>query len=70
MYGGEDYVLLFTAPPEVMTNAMATVSTACIIGEIITGIPGQVTVVDAHGNAVSRKGSGWDHFANAKPAAS
>ena len=70
LYGGEDYVLLFTAPPEVMTNAMAAVATACIIGEIIAGTPGQVTVVDAQGNALSRKGSGWDHFANAEPAAS
>ena len=70
LYGGEDYVLLFTAPPEVMTNAMAAVQSACIIGEIIDGTPGQVTVVDAHGNALSRKGSGWDHFANAEPAAS
>jgi thiamine-monophosphate kinase len=63
LYGGEDYVLVFTAPPDVMALAIDKVPTAKVIGEISAGTPGDVVVRDSAGNVISRDGSGWDHFA-------
>ena len=63
LYGGEDYVLLFTAPPGVMTAAIDRLpDSAAIIGQIVDGKPGAVTVLDADGNPRVRGGAGWDHF--------
>ena len=63
LYGGEDYVLLFTAPPEIMEAAIeALPDSAAVIGEITDGNPGTVTVLDADGNPRLRSGAGWDHF--------
>ena len=63
LYGGEDYVLLFTAPPEVMNAVIDRLpDSAAIIGEITDESPGTVTVLDADGNPRVRGGAGWDHF--------
>lgn len=63
LYGGEDYVLLFTAPPEVMTAVIGRLpESAAIIGEITDGEAGAVTVLNADGNLRLRGGAGWDHF--------
>ena len=63
LYGGEDYVLLFTAPPEVMTATIGRLpDAAAIVGQIVDGKPGAVTVLDAEGNPRVRGGTGWDHF--------
>ena len=63
--GGEDYELLFTAPAEVVTEVQNTASCPItVIGEIVRGKHGQVTVLDAGGNAISLKEKGWDHFAS------
>ena len=63
LYGGEDYVLLFTAPPEVMNAVIDRLpDSAAIIGEITDDGPGTVTVLDADGNLRLRGGAGWDHF--------
>ena len=63
LYGGEDYVLLFTAPPEVMNAVIDRLpGSAAIIGEIVDGASGTVTVLDADGNPRLRGGAGWDHF--------
>ena len=63
LHGGEDYVLLFTAPPAVMTVAIDLLPPgAAVVGEITAGEPGKVTVVDADGNPRTRSGAGWDHF--------
>lgn len=63
LYGGEDYVLLFTAPPEVMSSVMDQLpDSAAVIGQITDGQPGTVNVLDAHGNPRHRSGAGWDHF--------
>ncbi len=63
LYGGEDYVLLFTAPPEVMNAVIDRLpDSAAIIGEITDDGPGTVTVLDADGNPRLRGGAGWDHF--------
>ncbi len=63
LYGGEDYVLLFTAPPDKMAAAMDRLPAgAAIIGEITDGRPGEVAVLDADGSPRPRGGAGWDHF--------
>ena len=63
LYGGEDYVLLFTAPPQIMAEAMGELPPgAAIIGEITDGRPGEVAVLDADGSPRLRGGAGWDHF--------
>ena len=63
LYGGEDYVLLFTAAPGLMKQVIRLLpEEAAVVGEILTGEPGRVSVVDATGEerAVTRRG--WDHF--------
>ena len=66
LYGGEDYVLLFTAPPGTMAAALAQLPAgAAVIGEITAGEPGQVTVINEDGAVRPRGGGGWDHFAGA-----
>ena len=65
LYGGEDYVLLFTAPPGTMAAALAQLPAgAAVIGEITAGEPGQVTVINEDGAVRPRGGAGWDHFAD------
>ena len=63
LYGGEDYVLLFTAPEDIMDAAISKIpETAAVIGEIIHGEAGTVTIVDASGDPINTTGAGWDHF--------
>ena len=63
LYGGEDYVLLFTAPEDIMSAAMMELGEgASVIGEITDADPGVVTIVDASGVPLTRTGAGWDHF--------
>ena len=64
LYGGEDYVLLFTAPQDIMEAAMRELPPgAAVVGEITEGEPGTVTVLNAAGSPMQRAGAGWDHFA-------
>ena len=61
--GGEDYVLLFTAAPDLMRSLLPKLPTgAAVIGETVAGDPGQVTVVDSAGVETAAVRSGWDHF--------
>jgi thiamine-monophosphate kinase len=61
--GGEDYVLLFTAPEERMAEAMARLPVgAAIVGEITSGTPGRVVLVDSSGVETVAGRGGWDHF--------
>ncbi len=60
--GGEDYQLLFAAPPDVAERAVDTVPGAALIGEMEAGPPGQVTMVDAKGRTTLPKIEGWKHF--------
>ena len=63
LYGGEDYLLLFTAPPATMDEVLPRLSpAAAAIGEIVPGEPGSVSIVDASGAPVSPGAGGWDHF--------
>ncbi|MGA9047871.1 MAG: thiamine-phosphate kinase [Dehalococcoidia bacterium] len=61
--GGEDYQLLFTAGPEIMDAVIKTMKPApVVIGEIISGRPGKITVMDARGNTFAFNCKGWDHY--------
>ncbi len=64
--GGEDYLLLFTATPELMERVMPQLSElsggAAIVGEITPGEPGLVSVVDQSGAETVAGRGGWDHF--------
>ena len=64
LYGGEDYVLLFTAPPDIMDSVMTRLPPGGgVIGEVKAGEPGSVVVLDGQGSPRLRAGAGWDHFA-------
>ena len=64
LYGGEDYVLLFTAPADIIDVAMTRLPPdGAVIGEVQDGVPGSVVVLDEHGAPRVRAGAGWDHFA-------
>ena len=61
--GGEDYLLLFTAPAEVMALVMPQLSQgAAVVGELLPGEPGRVSVLDVDGSERPASGAGWDHF--------
>lgn len=62
--GGEDYQLLFTAPQDLMDRVLPLLPTpAAVIGEIMEGEEGRVTVLDSEGVRELRAASaGWDHF--------
>ncbi len=63
--GGEDYQLLFIAPKTVMESVMGALpSRAAVIGTVLDGPAGEVSVVDsATGQPVPAPRGGWDHFA-------
>ena len=62
--GGEDYQLLFTAPQELMDRVLPLLPPpASIIGEIVEGEDGSVTVLDSEtGQKYCTPRGGWDHF--------
>ncbi|MBL7209498.1 MAG: thiamine-phosphate kinase [Dehalococcoidia bacterium] len=61
--GGEDYELLFTATNQVINQVKQGVSCpVTVIGEIIEGTPGQVTLVDTAGKSIGWHEAGWEHF--------
>ncbi|MCH8818428.1 MAG: thiamine-monophosphate kinase [Chloroflexi bacterium] len=61
--GGEDYELLFTAPEPVMAAVSPSLGVpVSVIGEVIAGEPGSVTVVDERGLPIEVAVAGWDHL--------
>ena len=63
LYGGEDYLLLFTAPEDIMREVIPTLPQgAAVLGEIYDGEPGQVSLVRADGEETAIGRAGWDHF--------
>lgn len=64
--GGEDYELLFTAPPSLMQQVLPMLgNSAAVIGEIAAAATGgseTVLVVDSHGQPVPVRHTGWDHL--------
>ena len=60
--GGEDYELLFTAPPDVMKTAVHSLEVPVhVVGEIADGLP-SVSVLDPDGREIDLAAGGWDHF--------
>ncbi|MEE8174892.1 MAG: thiamine-phosphate kinase [Dehalococcoidia bacterium] len=61
--GGEDYELLFTARRGMIDRVeKAADCPISIIGEIVRGEPGTVTLTDEAGKAFDWQGRGWEHF--------
>lgn len=61
--GGEDYELLFTASTEVIDKVKKAASCpVTIIGEIIAGKTGEITLVDKKGEPFNLGKTGWEHF--------
>ena len=60
--GGEEYELLYAAPPPVMERTLARIPNATAIGRVVAGPPGEVRVQDQEGNQLKELESGWDHF--------
>ena len=61
--GGEDYLLLFTAPIEIMDQVMPQLSDgAAVVGELLAGEPGRVSLIESDGSERLASGAGWDHF--------
>ncbi len=65
--GGEDYVLLFAGQPAKINHLVSELpGGGAVVGEILEGEPGRVTVVDANGQELSAHNRGWDHFGPAQ----
>jgi len=63
LFGGEDYELLFTAPATVMETVKKEITCPItVIGEITSGKPEKVTLMDGRGKALYWERGGWDHF--------
>jgi len=61
--GGEDYELLFTGSAEVIDRVKRAASCPItVIGEIIAGKAGEVTLIDSKGNPFELPKTGWEHF--------
>ena len=60
--GGEDYQLLFSAPPPVMEATLSRIPQATVIGQVHDGPPGSVFIVDQSGQQLPLPQRGWDHF--------
>ncbi len=64
--GGEDYELLFTAPPELMDKASSALpEPPAVIGRVVECAADDdpsATLLDAQGNPIDVTSGGWDHF--------
>lgn len=60
--GGEDYELVYAAPLPVMERTLARIPGGAVVGRVVAGLAGEVTVVDASGRPVPVHEAGWDHF--------
>ena len=61
--GGEDYELLFTAQPSLMTKVLpALPAGGTVVGEVVPGPSATVSVLDNAGQVIPVSRSGWDHF--------
>jgi len=63
LYGGEDYQLIFSTDSQLMSSIQPHLPTdSSIIGEIVDGPAGEVTIVDLDGKEHTSTGGGWDHY--------
>lgn len=63
LYGGEDYLLLFTSDSALMDRVMPQLAHGSVVGELVLGEPGRVVIVDGAGMETEAGQGGWDHFA-------
>lgn len=59
---GEEYHLVYAAPPAVMERTLARLPGARMIGRGEPGRPGHVRVEGREGREVHSSRRGWDHF--------
>ena len=65
--GGEDYELLFTAPPDVLESAARDIEIPVhVIGKVVEGPP-SVRALDPAGREIGLAAGGWDHFSAGGP---
>jgi len=61
--GGEDYELLFTGSSDTINKIKGEMRCpVTAIGEIISGEPGKIDLLDARGKPVKANRTGWRHF--------
>ena len=60
--GGEDYELLFAAPPDVAEAAVAALPGSAVIGALEEGAPGAAAFLDGQGEPVGWRATGWERF--------
>jgi len=61
--GGEDYELLFTADQETIIRLQKVLPVpVTVLGEVIAGKAGKVSVVDGKGREIALSSPGWEHF--------
>ena len=61
--GGEDYELLFTASPQVMSRVKKAIHCpVTVIGEITAEKAGKVTLINSQSKPFRINKTGWDHF--------
>jgi len=61
--GGEDYELIFTAKPGVMSHVINTLQIPCyVIGEIIDNPQSKVFLMNPDGTQYFPSSKGWNHF--------
>ena len=64
LFGGEDYLLLFTCPPEVAGRLPASFSRAGLAAPLPLGriVAGDRVVLETSAGEVDISGKGYDHF--------
>ena len=60
--GGEDYELLFTASHQTIERITNVLPYVDIVGEVVGGAPGVITVRHDQGETVYEDRFGWEHF--------
>jgi thiamine-monophosphate kinase len=60
--GGEEYELVFTGTPEKVKSLVDSMPGSAIIGRIVEGTPGRVSVLDKYGKLLNVSRQGWDHL--------
>ena len=61
--GGEDYELLFAAPPELVDELLSALpSGGAVVGRIVDDALGRVVVLDENGRSLDVASYGWDHL--------
>ena len=63
LHGGEDYELLFTAPPKARVPASISGVRITSIGEIVRDPKHRIFLTDSHGQRKLVTPAGWEHFA-------